>query len=170
LIANFIPSIVLLVDEADVFMEARSTTDLDRNKLVSIFLRLLEYFSGILFLTTNRVENMDAAFESRIHLTLNYSELDKPSRKHIWTTFLDLDRKSAEKGEDGNAGCGFTDAELEKLSRERLNGRQIKNVVKMAGLLAESAKEGLGMRHLETVLRLRKAGERKTPGFFSAAD
>jgi hypothetical protein len=44
---------VLLLDEADVFMEARSSHDLDRNKLVAIFLRLLEYFEGIMFLTTN---------------------------------------------------------------------------------------------------------------------
>lgn len=35
---------VLLLDEADVFMEARNTTDLARNELVSIFLRLLEYY------------------------------------------------------------------------------------------------------------------------------
>lgn len=35
---------VLLLDEADVFMEARSATDLQRNELVSIFLRMLEYY------------------------------------------------------------------------------------------------------------------------------
>ncbi|KAF2637190.1 P-loop containing nucleoside triphosphate hydrolase protein [Massarina eburnea CBS 473.64] len=152
---------VLLLDEADVFMEARNTANLERNKLVAIFLRLLEYFSGILFLTTNRLENMDAAFESRIHLTLNYSELDKTSRKHIWSTFLNMNT-----GDTAREEAGFVDADLEKLSKERLNGRQIKNVVKMAGLLAGSAKERLGMRHLETVLRLRKQGERKSLGFF----
>ena len=35
---------VLLLDEADVFMEARTATDLMRNELVSIFLRMLEYY------------------------------------------------------------------------------------------------------------------------------
>lgn len=45
---------VLLLDEADVYLERRSINDLMRNSLVSIFLRLLEYFQGILFLTTNR--------------------------------------------------------------------------------------------------------------------
>ena len=35
---------VLLLDEADVFMEARDSTNLDRNELVSIFLRILEYY------------------------------------------------------------------------------------------------------------------------------
>jgi hypothetical protein len=45
--------LVLLLDEADVFMQSRDSKSLERNKLVAIFLRLLEYFEGILFLTTN---------------------------------------------------------------------------------------------------------------------
>lgn len=44
---------VLLLDEADVFMEARSATDLQRNELVSIFLRMLEYYE-VSFLTLKR--------------------------------------------------------------------------------------------------------------------
>jgi ATPase family associated with various cellular activities (AAA) len=59
---------VLLLDEADVFLEKRSIHDIHRNALVSIFLRLLEYFQGILFLTTNRVETFDDAFQSRTSL------------------------------------------------------------------------------------------------------
>lgn len=38
---------VLLLDEADVFLEQRSMHDLQRNKLVSIFLRVLEYYEGM---------------------------------------------------------------------------------------------------------------------------
>ncbi|KAL8726754.1 MAG: hypothetical protein Q9181_005933, partial [Wetmoreana brouardii] len=40
---------------ADVFLEQRESHDISRNALVSIFLRMSEYFQGILFLTTNRV-------------------------------------------------------------------------------------------------------------------
>ena len=144
-------------------METRSTSSLERNKLVAIFLRLLEYFSGLMFLTTNRLSDMDPAFESRIHLTLNYTDLDKTSRKHIWTTFLSSHARTT--GSNGGENV-FTDAELERLAREKLNGRQIKNVVKTAGLLASKYEVGLGMGHLETVLRLRRANERKTVGFF----
>jgi hypothetical protein len=53
---------VLLLDEADVFLEKRTIQDIHRNALVSIFLRLLEYFQGILFLTTNRVEVSSLSF------------------------------------------------------------------------------------------------------------
>lgn len=56
---------VLLLDEADVFLEQRREGEIHRNALVSVFLRLLEYFQGIMFLTTNRVETFDAAFQVR---------------------------------------------------------------------------------------------------------
>jgi SpoVK/Ycf46/Vps4 family AAA+-type ATPase len=55
---------VLLLDEADVFLFQRSSSDVVRNALVSIFLRQLEYYQGILFLTTNMIAQCDAAFES----------------------------------------------------------------------------------------------------------
>ena len=63
---------VLLIDEADVFLERRSLHDMQRNSLVSVFLRTLEYYSGILFMTTNRVRTFDDAFKSRIHVPLKY--------------------------------------------------------------------------------------------------
>ena len=55
---------------------------------MSVFLRLLEYYQGVMFLTTNRVASFDPAFESRIHLTINYPELSSDSRLHIWKTFV----------------------------------------------------------------------------------
>lgn len=40
-----------------------------------MFLRVLEYYNGILFLTTNRVGTLDEAFKSRIHISLYYPPL-----------------------------------------------------------------------------------------------
>ncbi|KAI1254482.1 hypothetical protein MGN70_003886 [Eutypa lata] len=62
---------VLLLDEADVFLEERTLSDLDRNSLVSVFLRTLEYYDGVLILTSNRVGTFDEAFQSRIQLALH---------------------------------------------------------------------------------------------------
>jgi hypothetical protein len=56
----------VLLDEANVFMEQRSLDDLQRNVLISVFLRLLEYYDGILILTSNRVGTLDETFMSRI--------------------------------------------------------------------------------------------------------
>ncbi|KUM66315.1 hypothetical protein ACN42_g752 [Penicillium freii] len=136
---------VLLLDEADVFMEARDSTNLDRNELVSIFLRMLEYYEGILFLTTNRTQNIDPAFESRIHLSLAYKELDTESRRQVWTQFLSRSSNIE----------AFTGEQLDHVAESQLNGRQIKNVIKTAGLLAWSKGNELRYDDLKAVLALR---------------
>lgn len=61
---------VMLLDEADVFLAKRKQEDLVRNSIVSVFLRMLEYYKGLLFLTTNRVGAFDEAFKSRVHISL----------------------------------------------------------------------------------------------------
>ncbi|KAL2062221.1 hypothetical protein VTL71DRAFT_6487 [Oculimacula yallundae] len=82
---------VLLLDEADVFLEERSLNDLKRNSLVSaVFLRTLEYYEDILILTSNRVGTFDEAFQSRIHLVLHYPKLTPLFRKKIWQNFFDI--------------------------------------------------------------------------------
>ncbi|KAK4864887.1 hypothetical protein LT330_001510 [Penicillium expansum] len=136
---------MLLLDEADVFMEARDSTNLARNELVSIFLRMLEYYEGILFLTTNRTQNIDPAFESRIHLSLAYKELDTESRRQVWAQFLSRSMNIE----------SFTDEQLDQVAELQLNGRQIKNVIKTAGLLAWSKERELRYEDLMTVLALR---------------
>ncbi|KAF3769566.1 P-loop containing nucleoside triphosphate hydrolase protein, partial [Cryphonectria parasitica EP155] len=75
---------VLLLDEADVFLSQRSRFDLKRNALVSVFLRVLEYYNGLLFLTTNRVGTIDEAFKSRIHMSLYYPPLNKIQTTEIF--------------------------------------------------------------------------------------
>jgi hypothetical protein len=54
-----------------------------------VFLRALDYFQGILFLTTNRVGSFDEAFMSRIHIHIGYDELDDKARSQIWATMFD---------------------------------------------------------------------------------
>lgn len=141
---------VLLLDECDVFLEARSAHDLERNQLVSIFLRVLEYYQGLLFLTTNRVDNIDAAFQSRIHVSMAYPDLTTQSRRQIWSNFLGSLDVSDEFGAE----------DLDELATVELNGRQIKNVLKSAALLAARKKEKLGRKYVDTVLAI----ERRRPG------
>lgn len=137
---------VCLIDEADVFMAMRTVEDLLRNELVSVFLRLLEYHSGILILTTNRLHTLDPAFESRIDLTLMYKSLDEADRKQVWRNFLsNIDEKDV----------SIDDAGLDKLAGWDVNGRQIKSAVKTARILAADNEEPLNTKHLELVLNLR---------------
>ncbi|RSM14401.1 hypothetical protein CDV31_005417 [Fusarium ambrosium] len=80
---------VLLFDEADVFLYRRdNNVSLERNAIVSIFLRRLEYFQGVAILTTNRMEDIDDAFMSRLHFKFEYKDLDSPTMVGIWKNFL----------------------------------------------------------------------------------
>ncbi|CAG8709827.1 14914_t:CDS:2, partial [Funneliformis mosseae] len=78
---------VLLLDEADIYLEKRNTTDIKRNAMVGVFLSRLEYYRGILFLTTNRVTSFDDAFCSRINMFFHYPKFNSEERRNIWTNF-----------------------------------------------------------------------------------
>ncbi|OJD34408.1 aaa family atpase [Diplodia corticola] len=150
---------ILLLDEADVFLERRQVHDIHRNALVSIFLRLLEYFQGILFLTTNRVETFDDAFQSRIHMGLRYEELGHHAKRQIWRMFLRRVREmeTADMAE-------FRDEDYNTLARNDLNGRQIKNAVRTAQALAVNMGEKLSMEHIKRVLAVAESFERDLKG------
>lgn len=141
---------VLLLDESDVFLEQRTIDGLERNKLISIFLRMLEYYRGVLFLTANRVSVLDKALDSRIHVKINYPELDFAARRQVWNNFISMLPSSF---------VGLTAKDLECLAEKRLNGRQIKNVIKTAQLLASEQEKPLNLDHMHTVLRITQIGE-----------
>ena len=73
----------LLLNKADVFVAQRTLKNSDCNALVSIFLRKLEYYEGILFITTNRVQIFDEAIVSRVYIIIRYKLLDKGMQKDI---------------------------------------------------------------------------------------
>ncbi|GMF73077.1 unnamed protein product [Aspergillus oryzae] len=137
---------ILLLDEADVFLSERVSSDLNRNALVPVFLRVLDYYSGILFLTTNRVGTIDEAFKSRIHISPYYPYLDLGQTEKIWE--VNLDRLAAiEEEHDGGRKPLSIDCEgilafvkkhftKSENGKGRWNGRQIRNVFLIASALA----------------------------------
>ncbi|UKZ46573.1 hypothetical protein TrVGV298_000778 [Trichoderma virens] len=144
---------VALLDEADVFLTQRKATDLEHNSIVSVFLRVLEYYEGILFLTTNRVSHFDSAIKSRIHLAIHYPKLSRTSRQSLWHLFLS--RSSAESVDSLKA-----DGTLDRIADEELNGRQIKNVVRLAYSLALSESSLIKAHHINIALEPMKNFEK----------
>jgi len=126
---------VILIDETDIFLEKRTENDIIRNAMVGIFLRLLEYHQGVLFLTTNRVRCFDPAFHSRISVALKYHALDKKAREQIWKTLLDA--------------ANIEGIATDKLSDHNLNGRQIRTTIRLAQSLAVTAGEKMDLSHIE---------------------
>lgn len=139
---------IVLIDEADVFLEARRSgpEQFEQNNLVAVFLRQLEYFQGILFLTSNRVEVFDDAIRSRIHLALQYHAPDTARRRLLWRQNLVVLPKS-ELDLDVEA-C------LSRLQKPEMNGREISNAVNTARTLAASEGGRLKVEYLETVLEI----------------
>jgi SpoVK/Ycf46/Vps4 family AAA+-type ATPase len=150
---------LLLLDEADVFLEKRTIQDIHRNALVSIFLRLLEYFQGILFLTTNRVETFDDAFQSRIHIALRYGDLSTKAKRAVFKMFIERVRVL-----EGVETMPFKEEDYNNLAKHNLNGRQIKNTIRTAQALAVNKKEPLSMEHIRRVLDVLLAFDRDLKG------
>jgi len=129
------------------------------------------------------VASFDSAFRSRIHIAINYPDLDFESRKAIWRSFIAIANKgiavaattgaaTASTGgvgeipsifteaEDENKPTGISDKDLEYLALKVLNGRQIKNIMKAAHLLAtRKSNEQISLSHIETVLGVSNGGE-----------
>jgi SpoVK/Ycf46/Vps4 family AAA+-type ATPase len=146
---------VVLLDEADIFLEERKPTDLHRNALVSVFLRVLEYYEGILILTSNRIGTFDEAFKSRVHLTLHYPPLKQSGRRQIWNNFINRLQDSGIE-----ARLDELRDKVDRLSLNELNGREIRNAIKTATLLAQFRGDILGYSHLKEVIKVSNEFER----------
>ncbi|QRV92961.1 AAA family ATPase [Ceratobasidium sp. AG-Ba] len=144
---------VVLIDEADIFLEARST-DLARNAVVGVFLRMLEYHSGIVIMTTNRVHTLDQAFKSRISLALKYHDLDLTSRKILWEKFLGRAGAVIQGRNGGVDNFTFSLSDIESLAAKETNGRVIKHLVRTSQALAFRRKEPLSPAHIAQVWKM----------------
>ncbi|KAK3986121.1 putative AAA domain-containing protein [Cladorrhinum sp. PSN332] len=140
---------VVLLDEAEVFLEQRTLQDLKRNALVSVFLRALEYYEGILILTTNRVGTFDEAFKSRIQLALRYERLRDDQRKQIWRNFMD---RLKSLGEEDNIDFMDVIGHLGELASYPMNGREIRNSITTGRQLAKFTKERMTFKHLKRAI------------------
>ncbi|KAB8296777.1 hypothetical protein EYC80_002194 [Monilinia laxa] len=133
---------VLLLDEADVFLAQRERKDFVRNGLVAVFLRVLEYYAGIMFLTKNRVGDFDEAFASRTYISLYYPELNREQTKKIFKLDLELieGRFKAQNRKlefDDSAILSFAKQHYDEYKHARWNGQQIRNASQTALALAE---------------------------------
>jgi SpoVK/Ycf46/Vps4 family AAA+-type ATPase len=138
---------LLLLDEADVYLERRKSSDLVRNAMVGVFLRQLEYYRGVLFLTTNRDFAFDEAFCSRISVFLRYENLTEDQRYEIWRNILNLSGMINIPSEE----------DIAEFARCEFNGREIRNVMQMAQTVARSKVEPLDAQHIKEALEVLEA-------------
>jgi SpoVK/Ycf46/Vps4 family AAA+-type ATPase len=145
---------VLLFDEADVFLESRSshTSDLTRNALVSVLLRVLEYYSGILILTTNRIQQFDIAVQSRVNLGIKYKDLSTAQKKKIFSNFIDQIHED-NIGDKDDLERWLDEEDDAKEWFDALNGRQVRNVLFSAASLALNDGGVLKVTHIKKMAK-----------------
>jgi hypothetical protein len=121
---------ILLLDEADVYVAPRGS-NLLQNAIVGVFLRTLEYYNGVMFMTTNRPDLVDDAIASRCIAMLRYQVPDAANQLRIWNVL------------SSNSGGMIAESEARKVVKEfpHLSGRDVKNLLKLAMLIAKAQQE-----------------------------
>ena len=116
---------VVLIDECDTYVRTRGDS-VDQNAIVASFLRVLEYYPGALFLTSNR-EDIDDAIMSRCLAIIRYDKPDREQRVRLWRLF------------GAKHEADFSDAEINQLAdMYEIGGRDIKMVMTVATRYAQS--------------------------------
>lgn len=128
---------ILLIDEADVYIYERGH-NLYQNAIVGVFLRLLEYFNGILFMNTNREDVIDDAILSRATAHLRYHNPDPEKAARIWRILL------KQYSVDGS------DAFVEKVLAKwpGISGRNIRQIVRLGKMMADQEKRDATLEDL----------------------
>lgn len=118
---------ILLIDEADVYVRQRGS-DINQNAIVGVFLRTLEYYRGILFMTSNVGSDIDDAIMSRATAHLEYEIPSREDQARIWKV---LSTQFQMK---------LSDSEINKLTDifPRLVGRDVKALLKLSKMVLES--------------------------------
>lgn len=111
---------VMLIDEADVYIKRRDD-NIEMNAVVGVFLRVLEYFNGLLFLTTNRIDDIDEAIISRCIAMIKYHPPQGDDRQRLWQVMTE------------QFGLALDPATLDQLIRHfpDITGRDIKGLTKL---------------------------------------
>lgn len=112
--------VVLLLDEADVFISKRNG-DREKDMIVAEFLRTVEYFDGLIFMTTNRVDEIDEAMLQRAIAIIDYSYLQGEQRKQVWRVMAE------------NFGINLTEALIDELDAmfTQIAQRDVKNLLSL---------------------------------------
>lgn len=120
---------ILLLDEADVYIRCRDN-DLQHNAIVAEFLRTLEYFNGLLFMTTNRTDDVDDAILSRCIAIIKYEVPSKDDAARIWKSLAT------------QFGVELPDELIGELTNAfpQSSGRDIKELLKLTSKFCKSKK------------------------------
>jgi len=121
---------VLFFDECDGLICKRENVGMIIGSEINTLLTSIEKFEGVCILCTNMIGNLDEALERRLSLIQEFPKPDRPTREIIWGKMI----PSKMPVEDGVTAAW--------LSKSKLTGGQIKNVLLSAARRAVSDNSG----------------------------
>lgn len=123
---------ILLIDEADVYIRDRGE-DIVHNAIVGVFLRLIEYYNGVLFMTSNRGDIIDDAIISRATAWIQYKLPNEELLSKIWQVLA----KQFE--------VDISDKQIKQLVKEipSISGRTVRNLLKLVKALDYEELDGV---------------------------
>ncbi|XVU28349.1 ATP-binding protein [Actinoplanes sp. CA-054009] len=132
---------VLLFDEADALFgkrgEVKQGTDRYANLEVGYLLQRVEASEGLIILTSNLKENIDAAFVRRFHFVVHFPRPGAPERRRLWRLAFPPEAPLS------------PDIDLEALSRLDMTGAAIMAAARAAALTAADQNSAtIGMHHV----------------------
>lgn len=127
----------LLINEADVFIQKRGS-DMHQNAVVSVFLRLLEYHEGLVFLTSNRSEDIDDAILSRCIAEIQYGTPAPTEKLRLWQIML----------KEFNVELPKTELNRAVLMFPTVVGRDIQNLIRLTNRVCTATGEKFSLQAL----------------------
>lgn len=109
----------------------------------------MEYYEGFLFLTTNKPDDFDEAVKDRVHLEVTFEPMTPSSRRIIWRNMIN----SIPNKEGGDEN--WTKELYDALSQVQVNGREIKNILRLATCYASGTGSQLAPVHLKSVIEVK---------------
>lgn len=128
---------ILLIDEADVYIHERGK-DIQQNAIVGVFLRLLEYYNGIMFLTTNRATVIDDAIMSRATAHIKYEiPTEDAKRIRLWKVLM--------------AQYNIDSLDVHKVLHvfPKVSGRSIRQLLRLSKIMADRNKTKVSIASLK---------------------
>jgi len=83
---------ILFFDEGDALFskrtEQKNANDRNSNQEIAYLLQRIEIFNGIVFLCTNKLQNMDDAFKRRFHSRIEFTIPQNEQRFKLWKKYI----------------------------------------------------------------------------------
>ncbi|KAK8128119.1 AAA family ATPase [Apiospora sp. TS-2023a] len=151
---------VLLLKQADIYLEPRNTSDVFSNAVANEFNNLIDAYKGIIVLTSSCANSSGNALNYRATIVISFS-LDYCQQRHIWENLVyQLYRSGNESTKEIDVDKFDLVEMVEQFYKYSLNGRQMHGLIANARRLAAFEEERLHMRHFQKIIKYEVASNR----------